>query len=94
MCNCSGREKGVVPCMWTCTLHRDIRIYILFCIYLSINYQPACGCIHEFSPLAWHWSCVLMTNDYRGRHTAHMHQGAARIVLVVFEWADEKTMLT
>ena len=35
-----------------------------------------------------------MTNDYRGGHTVHMHQGAARIVLVVFEWADEKTMLT
>ena len=61
MCNCSGREKGVVyvPCMWTCTLHRTMRIDILFCIYLSINYQPVCGCVHELSPLAWHWSCVL-----------------------------------
>ena len=93
MCNCSGREKGVVPCMWMCTLHRTIRIYILFCIDQSINYQPACGCIHEFSPLAIVIGAVC-SNDYRGRHTAHMHQGAARIVLGVYEWADEKTMLT
>ena len=37
MCNCSGRERGVVPCVWTCILHRTIRIYILFCIWDSVQ---------------------------------------------------------